>query len=138
MSITVTRARVKEKCGIDDTSFDLTFDNLIAEVGPVLEYAIRSEHIAEISNAGLQATLNLGATEVVASEFLDQLAREPGAAETLTIGDLTLIPSDVPASRLRASRWRRMRPYLKPDPSGKTSGAVLSAGGKQSSQESEV
>src|SRR6188474_3217921 len=116
MAITVTRARVKEKCGINGTTYDSTIDNLISEMVGVFEYFIRPEHIADSGNAGLQATLNLGATEIVCAEFLEQLSREPGAAEKLTIGDLSLEPANGPAFFIRKQGWGRLKPYLKFDP----------------------
>ena len=116
MAISVTRARVKEKCCIAGTTYDATIDNLISEMAGVIEYFIRPEYIADTGNAGLQATLNLGATEIVCSEFLEQLSREPGAGEKLTIGDLSLEPANGPAFFIRKQGWGRLRPYLKFDP----------------------
>lgn len=130
MSLTVTRVRVKEKCGIAASTYDSTIDNLIAEVVPTLEYQIRSDHLADSGNGGLQATLSLGATEIVCAEFLDQLAREPGGSETVTVGELSFSPSDAPQRRLRESGWRRLRPYLKTDPSGRTAISAQVAGTK--------
>ena len=67
MSLTVTRAKVKEMCGISTTDYDTPIDNLIADLVPVIEYGVKSEYLSGPS--GLTATLNLGAAEVVAGEF---------------------------------------------------------------------
>ena len=136
MSLSVTRARVKEKCGIAATTYDSTIDNLIVELIPVIQFAIRDEHIADTGNAGLQATLNLGAAEIVGAEFLDQLEREPGATETVTVGGLTIRPDGSPAETLKDSGWGRLRPYLKADPSETSGLRVTAAPGKR--QESEA
>lgn len=138
MALNVTRARVKEKCGIAATTYDSTIDSLIAEFVPAIQFAIRPEHIADTGNTGLQATLNLGAVEIVAAEFLDQLAREPGAFETVTVGDLTLAPSDRPARLLQSAGWRRLGPYLKLDPSEVTAPGVSVAANKPSTPEANL
>lgn len=129
MSLTVTRSRVKEKCGIADTSLDTTIDNLITELVPVIEYSIRDEHLNDTGNAGLQATLSLGATEIVCSEILAQTLRPPGAGESIVIAGLSLgaiADADAP-SGLKAQGLARLLPYLKPDPSDKTDAAVVGA-----------
>lgn len=130
MSLSLTRARVKEKCGIAASTYDSTIDNLITELMPVIQFAIRDEHIADTGNAGLQATLSLGTAEIVCAEFLDQLAQEPGASETVTVGELSFTPSDAPQKRLRQSGWHRLRPYMKSDPSGRTAASSQVAGVK--------
>jgi len=130
MALSVTRARVKEKCGISGTTYDSTIDNLISEMAAVIEHFIRPEYIADTGNAGLQATLNLGATEIVCAEVLEQLAREPGASEKLIIGDLSLEPANGPAFFIRKQGWNWLKPYLKLDPAEGTNSKVSSAKGK--------
>lgn len=156
MAITVTRSRVKEKCGISGTDYDSTIDNLIDEQVPVIEYAIRDEVLAD-SSAGLQATLELGATEIVCGEFMGQRLREPGAADEVCVGEVSLKPfRGVPhqfadAHRLplgfapggdasdpfcmRALGWRRLRPYLKVDPAVPVVSEVLSGGDRSGLEE---
>lgn len=138
MALSVTRARVKEKCSISSSTYDSTIDNLISELVPVIAFAIRDEHIADTGNSGLQATLNLAAAEIVCGELLEQIQREIGAMEKVKLGDFELWP---PSPRdwlgvlaIRDSGWKRLAPYLKPDASGKraTAGA---AGGKLSAGE---
>lgn len=135
MSLAVTRTRVKEKCSITSTTYDTTIDNLISEQVPVISYAIRDEHIADTGNTGLQATLNLGALEVVCGENLDQIRRETGAMEHVRLGDFELWPAllkDSPGPfGLKESGWARLRPFLKTDQSGRAA-TVVSGGGKPS------
>ncbi len=130
MSIIITRTRVKEKCGIADTSLDTTIDNLIAELGPAIEYSLRPEFIADTGNTGLQATLNLGATEIVCSELLAQILRPAGAAESISIAGLSLGPIKDAEDRdgLRAQGLARLAPYLKADPSASSRTSVRAAG----------
>jgi hypothetical protein len=126
MSLSVTRSRVKEKCGIAVTTYDTTIDNLIAEIVPVIQYAIREEHIADTGNSPLQATLNLGATEIVSAEFLDQLGREPGAFETVSLDGFELKPSAAPAFILRRRGLARLRPFGKRDIANAIGGVAAS------------
>ncbi len=116
MAITVTRSRVKEKCAIADSDFDSTIDNLIAEFVPVIEYSLLDSFLADDANAGLQATLNLGAVEIICGEFLAQQSREFGATDTIHLGDVTLHPGCGCFGDLIAGGWNRLRPYLKLDP----------------------
>lgn len=131
MSITVSRSRVKEKCGIADASSDTTIDNLILEVVPVVEYAIRYEHLADTSNSGLQATLTLGATEIVAGEFAAQLLRTPGYGEIARIAGVVVEPLGLsrPAdpAGLIGQGWTRLRPYLKSEASLRLQPSSVSA-----------
>ena len=134
MALTVTLARVKEKCSLTGTTYDSTITNLINEMAPVIEYAIRDEHLNDTGNAKLQNTLSLGATEIVCAEILEQLQREAGALESVRLGDFALSPpepADWPgALSMKDSGWKRLRPYLKPDPSGKA-GAIAGGGSKK-------
>ena len=130
MALTVTRARVKEKCGIAGTTYDATIDALISEMVAVIEYFVRPEFIADTGNTALQATLNLAATEIVCAEFLEQLAREPGASEKVVIGELSLEPTSGPSFFMRKQGWGRLKPYLKLDPAAGTNAKVSAAKGK--------
>ena len=117
MSLTVTRARVKEKCGISDTAYDTPIDNIIADYVLAIEYAIADDRLADTSNTGLQATLNLAALEICCGEFVAQRCREAGFAETLELDGLRLTPfferSARDPSGLVLAGWSRLKPYLK-------------------------
>lgn len=117
MSLSVTRARVKEKCGIADTSYDTPIDNIIADYVPAIEFAILDDRIADTTNTGLQATLNLGALEICCGEFVAQRCREPGFADALELDGLSLTPYFEKSARdpsgLVSAGWYRLKPYLK-------------------------
>lgn len=128
MAISVSRSRVKERCGIADSAYDSQIDNLIADHLPAIEYAVRPEHLADAS-AGLVATMNLGATEIVCGELLALLAREPGASARITLGPITyedLSKDLADGYGLKRQGWARLTPYLKEDPAGR--GALRVAG----------
>lgn len=137
MALSVTRARVKEKCSISTSSYDATIDNLISELVPAISFAIRDEHLADTGNTGLQATLNLAAAEIVCGEILEQTQREQGAMEKVRLGDFELWPPSpkdwIAVLAIKDSGWKRLAPYLKADASGRkattgSSGGKLSAG----------
>jgi len=117
MSLSVTRARVKERCAVTDTTYDTSIDNIISDHVPAIEYAIRPEYVADSGNTGLQATLNLGALETCCGEFLAQRCREPGYAETFELDGIALTPflqkSARDPSGLVLAGWTRLRPFLK-------------------------
>lgn len=122
MSIQVTKAMVKSKCRIIVSDFDTEIETLIEEQLPVIEFAILEHHLNDTSNVGLQATLTLGATEIISGEFLAQSFREPGASETLVFGDLVIgarpgssfSVSIADPFGLKSQGWQRLTPYLKP------------------------
>lgn len=122
MSLSVTRARVKEKCGISDSGYDSAIDSLISETVPAVEFAIRAEFVADTGNSGLQATLNLGALEVVCGEFLDQITRPPGTSEGLTLFGLALLAAK--PSSIGAQGLARLSPYLKDAPEARSPSRV--------------
>lgn len=133
MAISVTRARVKEKCSISSSTYDSTIDNLIAEIVSAVTFAIRDEHIADTGNTGLQATLNLGAAEIVCGELLEQIQREQGAMEKVRLGDFELWPPSqsvwAGVLGIKDQGWARLRPFLKADASG-VRAKPIAAGGK--------
>jgi hypothetical protein len=137
MALSVTRARVKEKCSITGTTYDATIDALISEMVPVIEYAIRDAHIDDTANTKLQNTLNLGASEIVCGEFLEQLAREQGAMERVRLGDFELWPPEPSAWKaallIKDGGWSRLKIYLKQDASGKSGTVDAARTGKSGS-----
>jgi hypothetical protein len=68
----------------------------------------------------LQATLNLAATEIIAGEFLAQAFREPGVAEEIQVGELTIGNRLPPRTfiidpyMLKEQGSKRLSPYMKP------------------------
>lgn len=116
MALNVSRDTIKRKCRIAGSDFDDEIDETIDEQLPVIEYAILPVHIAD---SELGSTLNLGAAEIIAGEFLAQLWREPGATEKLEIGDFAIGPRTAsdPADPfgLKTQGWERLSPFLKPN-----------------------
>jgi hypothetical protein len=117
MALSVTRARVKERCAIADTAYDTPIDNIISDYVPAVEFAIRPEYVADTGNTGLQATLNLGALEICSGEFVAQRLREPGAAENIEIEGIALQSFFTRSARdpsgLVLAGWSRLKPFLK-------------------------
>ncbi len=127
MALSVSRAAVKEKAGITVTTYDTPIDNLLTTWLAALTFAIADEHIADTGNAGLQATLNLAAAEMIAGEILAQIDREPGARDRFRLADLSVERDDLgpgDPSGLKAQGLARLRPFLKAD-----SGLIASATG---------
>jgi hypothetical protein len=71
--LSVTRDDVKRKTRLG-SEYDAEIDALIAEMLPVIEYAIDPLYL-DNPDAGLLATLNLGALELIAGEMLATLCR---------------------------------------------------------------
>lgn len=132
MSLVVTVARVKEKCGLTGITYDSTITNLIAEFLPAIEFAIRPEHLADTGNLGLQAVLNLGATEIVGGELMQQIARAPDGSELVRIGDNEILQAEPAMWRavfgLSERGWRRLRPFLRDDGYGFAGGVAGGTG----------
>jgi len=118
----VTHADLKRLCAIeaDDTSSDAALDDLLAAQQPVLEYALDPAVLraatAPAADAGLRATLVLGAAEALAGEWLRRQGRAPGAADDFHLGPLSVTASrtDAPAlvgERLAAQGLKRLAPF---------------------------
>lgn len=114
--LTVSRADVKRKLRLTSNEYDAEIDALIAEMVPALRYAIEPSYLNS-SDADLQATLNLGALEVVAGEMGATLYRELGAWVGFRIGWLQVLP---PALRnpadptgLMGQGYARLKPFLR-------------------------
>lgn len=115
MSITVSILAVRRRLWIADGAYDTEIAALINEIVPTVEYALRAAFSGTLE-AGLQATLNLGATELVAGELGAQMGRRLGARDTLRIADLTLTPPSLDANDptgLKAQGSARLKPYLR-------------------------
>ncbi|MBW7929427.1 MAG: hypothetical protein H3C58_15340 [Fimbriimonadaceae bacterium] len=129
MSLTVTRARVKEKCGVTGTDHDAAIDNLIAELVPAIEWTIASEHLADTGNVLLQGTLLLGATEIVCGEFLAQRLRVAGALDATTENDVRTEPfgrrNPSDPYGLARQGWARLAPFRKANLDVSESSGVL-------------
>lgn len=109
LSLSVTTAAVRAKAGLDGSAFDDAIAALIAEQLPALEATL-------IGFSGPEA--NLGATELVTAELLDQLARSGGEVQ---IGELR-VGEEPSSTALRAQGLSRLAPYRR------DLGAVRAAG----------
>jgi hypothetical protein len=92
----LTIADLKPLCAIDagDTSSDADLTLLLTAQQPALEYSLDPAILAlSAGDAGLQATLVLGAVEALAGEFLRSQARAPGATDDFHLGPLTVSAS---------------------------------------------
>jgi hypothetical protein len=105
---------------------DTTIDNLIAELVPAIQFLIRPEFLAT-GDVGLQALLDLAATEIVCTELLAQLERQQGAFDRVRIGDLEITPKRPPAEFVGLAR---LQPFLKDDPAERVTSSVRTAAGK--------
>jgi hypothetical protein len=97
LSLSVTTPRVRAKAGLTDTSFDTAIADLIAEQIPAIETTL-------IGVYGPEA--DLGATEIVAAELLDQLNRQGGEVQ---IGELHI--GSESSAALREQGESRLAPY---------------------------
>ncbi len=115
MAITIAVSDVKRKAGIDASlsTYDAAIASLISEMQGPLEYSIADTYLSDTSNAGLQATLKLGMTEMISGEFIEQLRREVGATEQFTIAGLSVGPSTTSGVDLIQQGASRLAPYLK-------------------------
>ena len=132
MPLSVTLLRVKERCGIADSSYDTPITNLISDIVPALNFAIDPVAMAS-EDSNLAAYLNLGALELVCGEFLAQLSREPGALDSISFGGLNVSgPKVDPAdpSGLKAQGSARLRPFLRQDLSPANASGVRSGVGR--------
>lgn len=130
MALSVSRSRVKEKCGISASTYDTAIDNIIADYVPAIEFAIRAEYVAAVSNSGLQATLNLGALEICCGEFMGQKFRENGTALSVAPDGFPMLifyhGSARDPSGLVAAGWQRLQPYVAGGSATGTSVGVIS------------
>ncbi|MCC6444108.1 MAG: hypothetical protein IT210_11730 [Armatimonadetes bacterium] len=115
MAIPIVRSDLKELLMIpaSETGYDTAIDNHITRALPVIEYQIRDSSLADVS-AGLQATLTLGALEVLAGQFWNQMNREEGASEVKIFSLQSDPEGDFrEAKALEEKGWARLAPYLK-------------------------
>ncbi|MDH7603185.1 MAG: hypothetical protein QHI38_13685 [Armatimonadota bacterium] len=113
MAITITAADVKRKAMITSSEYDSAISALIAEMQPALEYSIAPEHLSNTADANLQAVLKLGVLEIITGEFLEQLAREAGAAEEFSVAGLSIGESTRQGADLIQQGASRLAPFLR-------------------------
>ncbi len=114
MAITITTADVKRKAMIAsaDTTYDTVIASLITEMQAPLEYSIADVYLND-TDTNLQATLQLGILEMITGEFLEQLRRELGNSEELSIAGVSIGASAQRGVDLIQQGAARLSPYLK-------------------------
>lgn len=112
LALTVSRDRIKERCGVSGSDFDVIIDNLIADLVPAIEFSIQNDYINDTANTGLQSLLTYAATEIVTGECFAQMSRQFGFREKIRVGELS-IESSTPLDDQSAKGWSRLRPFLK-------------------------
>ncbi|MCX6374534.1 MAG: hypothetical protein NTU88_00590 [Armatimonadetes bacterium] len=115
MAITITRAEIKRKCMIpsSDTTYDSDIDALIIEMQPSVEYTIADVYLNDTSNTKLQAVLKLGILEVMSGEALQQLRREPGVSEDLSVAGVSIGARKDHGATLIEQGTSRLQPFRK-------------------------
>lgn len=113
MSISITTADVKRKCMITTSDHDSAIAALISEMQPALEHSITDTCLSDTGNTSLQAALKLGMLEMISGEFLEQLRREAGAAEEVSVAGVSLGESVRTGADLIQQGATRLAPYLK-------------------------
>lgn len=115
MAITITSADIKRKCMIStsDTTYDSSISSLIAEMQPALEYTIDPVTLSNTTDTRLQAALKLGILEIMAGEFLQQLEREFGSMEAITVAGVNIGEMKAKGSLLVQQGTARLVPFLK-------------------------
>lgn len=135
MSLTVPLSRVKERCGLTTSVYDTLIANLTADLLSALTYAIEGAYIADTGNVGLQATLNLGALEIICGEFLVVHRQWPGVGDAVQVGDLRITPGEIHAPNdpagWKSQGWQRLAPYLRVPQASLVPAVVASASGKR-------
>lgn len=97
LSLTVSIVAVRTKAGLSDSTYDSAITALIAEQVPALESVLVPVTAPET---------DLGATEIVTAELLDQIGRAEGGVE---IGGVRT--EVVESTALRAQGLARLAPY---------------------------
>lgn len=115
MAITITVADIKRKAmiGASVITYDSAINSLISEMQSPIEYSIADCYLNDTINTKLQATLQLGILEIITGEFLEQLRREVGASEAVTIAGITLGASEMRGADLVQQGATRLAPFLK-------------------------
>jgi hypothetical protein len=113
MPLSLPTDRILERCGLagTGTSYSSRVSNLAGELGAAISPMIRSE---ALDDDDLTMLLSSAVMDIVAADFVDILDRTPGAQESITIGDLHIVPALTPGSAaLRDRAWGMLRPFLK-------------------------
>lgn len=108
IGLTVSRDRVKERCRVPDSADDGLIDRLIADIVSAVNAELRPD---ALENDSLTASLSLAATELACAEYLDVRSREPGAAGSASVLDVSIGEEPSTAAVLRSQAEARLAPY---------------------------
>lgn len=131
MPIGIAIADVKQRLGISGTGDDARIQGLIDDYQPYLTHVVDAVHLSD-PDTYLQLALNLAALEIVCGEVIAMFARDPGALESVAVGDLDLSPPNPSIWRMldmRVTGWQKLQPFVKKHITIPVA-EVLSAGGK--------
>jgi hypothetical protein len=123
MALSVDRERVKARCQITGTAQDAAIDALIAEFIPAVTVELSADALAS-SDPNIMATLNLGAAEIIAGEYLAWSMVAVGAMDTVSVDGFEMRPPNLnPADPfgLKAQGYARLTPFR-----AKASGVIAS------------
>lgn len=114
MAITISTADIKRKAMIDstDATYDSAIASLISEMQAPLEFSIADCYLAD-TDSRLQATLKLGILEIISGEFIEQLRRQNGTSEEISIAGVSIGASVCRGVDLIQQGATRLAPYLK-------------------------
>ena len=124
--------------GLIDTSYDTEIQATLSYSLSAIEYSIGPAALGNTSNAGLQALLRLGATEIVAGDIAAQIRRRDDFHFAITINELSIRPSsfnEFDPTGLKAQGWARIKPYLRSEAHAEIAAFVISGGNKQGTDE---
>lgn len=114
MPFSVAYDRILERCGLEGTG--LTFQTRVSQIGSELAAAISPMILPQIlEDSQWTPTLSLGLWYLVAADFTECLAREPGSQDIVTLGDVRIEPFRPDSDRLRQLGWELLRPFIRPD-----------------------
>jgi hypothetical protein len=136
MPIGIAIADVKQRLAISGTADDARIQGLIDDYQPYLTHVVEPVYLND-PDTYLQLALNLAALEIVCGEVIAMFARDPGAMESVVVGDLDVSPPNPSVLRMldmRATGWQKLLPFLKKHITIPVA-EVLSAGGKNPDEE---
>lgn len=125
MALAVSVETLKRKCGLTGAEHDSALAAGLSELLPVLEASLEP---AALADPALAATLNLGAAEWIAGEWLAQEERAIGLRE-LALGPIRLTFA-FGSEALRSQGSARLAPFVRTDAGPVERRGVLAAPGR--------
>lgn len=117
MAFNVTVAQVQQLAGVPSSTYDTQITFLI---GLITEPYVLAVEPAFSADGGAFQLMSLACVEMVAGELVAWLYRQPGLADELDFGTLSIRPyvglNPNDPSGLKAQGMARMHPYLRYEP----------------------